>query len=423
MNLEQIVYNLPSTQTFMDSVCNSTGATVAVIPNDLSRQMVGRLVRERLESDRRVVGESLRPSGDEPLAFTVNLLNLAWPDPLVRRNVANLLRLDNLPDVLYVERIPTADPAERQAWTQFIEDWARECRSRQESHDPVRVRLIVLAKLKDFDQLPESESSVQFHWWLGFPSTLEMRLACRTADENSDADDATRRWREHILPGLATSDVQLAEHLWDAVIQGTSDVVNSLAGYWTDPDRVEFSGDLSEVIDLVNILGKNFSPDQGPPPELRRLWDCGGLVYTPEYGFEVHPALLAASGRDSDVEHRIWRGQAELLLPYVNEIRLAVCQSMTDEFGSDWPIRWEAPSNDEEREAARRNPNATELGYLDKLLSQTGKGSERHPLDARRHLAPLVSLTRDVRNTIAHYHPVEPEKFMELYFIRTEAGI
>ena len=112
-----------------------------------------------------------------------------------------------------------------------------------------------------------------------------------------------------------------------------------------------------------------------------------------------------------------------MLLPYVNEIRLAVCQDMTDKYGFDWPTRWEAPLNDEERAAARHNPNATELGHLNKLLGQTGRGSDRHPLDDKRHLAPLVSLTRDVRNAIAHYHPIEPRKFSDLYLMRAKAGI
>ena len=266
MNLEQIVYNLPSTQTFIDGVCNGTGATVAVIPNDLSRQMVGRLIRERLESDRREVGESLRPHGSEPLAFTVNLLNLAWPGPLVRRNVANLLRLDKLPDVLYVERIPTADSVERQAWTQFIEDWARECRGRRESHDLVRVRLIVLAKLKDFDQLPVAESGVQFHWWLGFPSALEMRLACQISDTNSDDAESRRRWREHILPSIATGDVQLAEHLWDDIPSGTDAIVGRLIAYWNNFERPLLETDLDETLELVKASASGFSPDQGSTP-------------------------------------------------------------------------------------------------------------------------------------------------------------
>ena len=51
MDLEEITYSLPSTQTFLDSIARSVGQNVVIVllPDNLSREMVGRLVRNRLD--------------------------------------------------------------------------------------------------------------------------------------------------------------------------------------------------------------------------------------------------------------------------------------------------------------------------------------------------------------------------------------
>lgn len=46
---------------------------------------------------------------------------------------------------------------------------------------------------------------------------------------------------------------------------------------------------------------------------------------------------------DEDIDHRLWRGQAALLLPFLDSIRLDLCAELTSLHGRDWPIRWKRP--------------------------------------------------------------------------------
>ena len=386
--------------------------------------MAGRLIRNRLRDMNASLREVFDLPDGNPVIVSAELMGVSWPTPRTRRNVANLLRCDGLPDVFYVHRIPVMDPVSNREWIRFLVEWARESQILRESGVSKVPSLCVIAKLKDFSfELLDAEYNLSVHWWLGFPSALEMRLACRTALLDSDHDEEGRRWREQVLPGLVGSDVQLAEHLWCAVTKGTDSVVNSLISYWNDPGRTEFGGEASDVVDIVKNHRSRFTPGQAPPPELRHAWECGGLIYTPEYGLEAHPALLAQDGRISDVEHMLWRGQAELLLPILNEVRLRVCEDMTADYGDGWPTRWWSPSADYEREAVSNNPLAVELGHLDYLLKHTGRLSDRHPLDIKRHLAPLVSMAKKMRNEIAHYNPVLLEEFANLCQERIKVGI
>ena len=47
-------------------------------------------------------------------------------------------------------------------------------------------------------------------------------------------------------------------------------------------------------------------------------------LYTPEYGEEISSAGLAILENDQEILHRIWRAQAELVLPLIDDTRIKV---------------------------------------------------------------------------------------------------
>ena len=390
------------------------------MPDNLSREMVGRLIRNHIGAMSLSISRLFEPGESSPVVASAGAMNISWPSPRTLRTVRNLLRCEGLPDVYYVHRIGRI-----REWTDFIKGWAEEHHGLRTSGDHSAPHLLVVAKLRDFDfQLPVCTRGLSFHWWWGFPSALEMRLACRIASiQYSGNDLSTAQWREYVLPGLVGSDVQLAEHMWGHVLDGTDQVVNGLVEYWNNLEQPEPTSSIDDVIDRVAEVRGGFSVGQGPSEELRRLWASGALAYTPEYGFEVHPALLARSGRTETVEHMLWRGQSELLLPQVNEVRLKVCQDFTATYGSDWPIRWVPPFSDQEVEEVRRSPLGTELGHVNYLLQALGVRNPRHDLYEKRSLGDLVLRAKNLRNEIAHYNPVALRDFKGLCDEREKTGL
>ena len=222
------------------------------------------------------------------------------------------------------------------------------------------------------------------------------------------------------MPGVAGTDVQLAEHLWSDILGDIGAVLESLTTFWASVAESSSISDSLAVIDGVKNYQGTIVTGQEVPECLQEYWAKGCLVYSPEYGLEVHSALLANCGKRSDVEKRIWRGEAELLLPIVNELRLRVCDDLTKYFGNEWPVKWLPPVHPQELEQVKETPLATELGHIDYLFRNTGSG---HPLDSMRHFANLVWNARRLRNDIAHYKTVVYQDFKGLLEERGKVGL
>ena len=419
MDLEEIAYSLPSTQAFLDAISRSVVRNVVIIllPDNLSREMVGRLVRNRLDMIAGFsFGELTDPGQSDPLAASAEAMNASWESDRTRRNIENLLCCADLPDLLYVHRIGS----DGSRWSDFIEGWANERLKLRNSGRAKAPSLCVIAKLRDFGfRLPQTEEGITYQWWWGFPSTLEMRLACRIVNEQDGNSFEVGRWREHIVPGLVGSDVQLALEIWTEVDKDIEHTIGSLRDFWANGEEPATISSMDALVEAVKNYQGAFAIGQELPKDFWEPWAKGRLVYTPEHGLEVHPALLAHSGHRVEVEKRLWRGQAELLLPVLNEIRLRICAELTDAYGSDWPFKWREPASGYDLEQVKITPLATELGHIHYLFTTADQG---HPLNAVRHLSGLVLNARNMRNQVAHNKPVVYRDFELLCQKRNRVG-
>lgn len=135
-----------------------------------------------------------------------------------------------------------------------------------------------------------------------------------------------------------------------------------------------------------------------PPVALRKDWAAGRVLGSPEYGLELHPSLLALTGNREGLAQRVWRGQAQMILPVVDSIRMAASQYAIQRHGEKW---YEAvgilPQDLDQRERLLGNPLDAELGYLALALRQLRGGPERFDWIHR------VDTAREVRNSLAHY--------------------
>ena len=423
MNLEQFVYGLPSTQAFLDAIADNSGnkVTMVLLPDNISRAMVGRLIRNRFSRQSSTLNEIIDQSEPDPVLASAGAMKVQWPSDRTLRSLSNLLRCENLPDLLYVQRIPITSTDSMRRWRDFIEGWANECHALRGQGAGKLPSLCVVAKLRDFEfALPKADEGIKFQWWWGFPSGLEMRLACRIACEQIDESVEAGRWRERVLPSLVGSDVQLAENMWDLVTEDQETIVGGLADYWQSIQDPNNLCPIDELIDLVGRENHLYLIGQEVPEKLRQAWASGSLVYTPECGLEIHPSLLACANRKTDVLMRLWRGQAEYLLPMLNEIRLKVCIGLTQAFGDDWPVRWAQPASAHELEQVKLSALAAELGYIDYLFSSF---REQHQLGAYLNWAGLVMRAKNLRNQIAHYKPVLYQQYLNLCDERVKVGI
>ena len=422
MELEEIVYSLPSTQTFFDKISRAVRDQVVIVllPDSLSREMVGRLLRNRLNLIANFsFSELTTPIDPDPLTASSRAMNASWPSDRTRKTTRNLLRCTGLPDVLYVHRIGPADSG----WAEFIGEWATERLNLRDSGQARLPSLCVIAKLRDFDfDPPAAGPGLTYFWWWGFPSALEVRLSCRIAGLQAGDTVEVSKWREFVLPSLVSSDIQLAERIWGDVAGEQSAVVNRLVDYWQNLEDPACTAGIDDLLDLMKgERGAVYTVGQEVPTELHSSWSSGKVLYTPEYGLEVHPAFLAYTNHTAEVQKVMWRGQAELLLPILNEIRLRICTLLTDRYGSDWPYEWGLPTSAHELEQVQISPLAAELGYLHYLFDSAVE--RKLPVATEMNLARLVQRARELRNSIAHNRSVDFRDFKILGEALSKAGI
>ena len=400
-------FQLPSVQNFLsrlvDDLSNRRSLLillpVGVELVELRDAMRAELWRREFEMAEVSLASLPTPQERPLVAALSDALGVGWASDSPR-TIPNLMEAEALPDIILLEDLDQLCPETSEAWTVFLEQWSRHCQRRTDRGSSITALCVMGRAPAILPHLPESSVHLGVHWWWGFPSALETRVLCRSNIEGSGWDTATR-WREYVLPALSGNDVSLVDELWDVVHLDMATLLNrlhTLAG-----QRGWEAGTLQGW--GLREGGAHFRSNYGlaaalPPVDLRILWAHGAIGCTLEYGLELHPAVLAVLGRQDELRHRVWRGQAELLFPFLDRIRLEICTDLSCMYGSDWPVRWAPPKSPEEDAAVRDNPLACQWGHLKAVLSY-GRLSRSY-----QNWLPLTSIAHSIRNDIAHYRPV-----------------
>lgn len=409
---ERHLFNLPSTRSMLDRLADQLagGTSLLVLlppeldPADVQEQISARLGQREIEELSLDTGT---PGFTTPAIALASELGIDWPSPNTPRTISNLMSAmacrSHAVDVVHVEHVTSLPTAALQDWLDAIRQWGEASRYfADEGVSTCALCLCVRVPAMRGCRLPSTDVRLQVIRWQGLPSVLELHVACRLL-HNGDAATPTGRWREHLLPPLAGSDAMIITALWEDICRTPADLraaLHSLAGKrgWQR--------------DLVERLASSLTGNHSQPRANRRwqeLWDVGLAVCTPEYGWELHPAALALLGRADELDHRIWRGQSALVLPFAEQIRLTLCDEISRTHGTKWPC-WGTPDSQRQQDAASENPRACEWGYLVHLL-------ETHPHRfgaGRNRWHRLARIARHVRNEIAHYRPITFAEFEAL---------
>ena len=408
MTIEPIVLALPSVRSFIAEIIDAvrSKSVLVLIPDLVSRDMVARLLVNRFDVLAIPYRDISYSAEYLPAIWLSEQIGVSWPSPSTVKNIPNLLSCEGIPEIIHIRDFNTSEtgnPIQRRRWLDLILDWVRGSRALAAGRAGPPPKLCLIAKLKDFDLCPPAEEEgLSVHWWWGFPSALEMRLACRMCYQEPQRSEAPTRWLEQVLPALAGNDVKLAEYLQHDIFGSFDGIIRGLKEY----ARIEGLSTLdpTEVHELDAV-----APSDSPPSNMQERWSKGDIVSSPEHGTEYHPGLLAKCGQYRDIERRLWRGQAELLLPILNEIRIRICDTLTESFGEDWPVNPYRPVSDYELEAVVDNPRGAEFGHIEYLLKFIPK------FRGKTELLPLVSQCRRLRNEIAHFRPVTFAEFERVW--------
>lgn len=323
-----------------------------------------------------------------------------------------LERCSDTPDVLVVTGLERGEGDLRRRWLGGLDRWALMSKEAADSEKTLPPVVVVAPVAWAAGGLPRNQTHLVTRGLWGRPTALDVQMLCRlTQDER--AMSVAQRWREHVLPSLVGDDLGLIPALWDEVLNGMGSLLSALNRYAEDMEWDETV--LVQAQEQVAMQAAASAADGGQlaPSRLATLWAEGMLASTPEYGVEMHAAASVLAGNEEAVRHRVWRGQVALLLPFLDALRVTVCEALTLRHGSDWPLHLSPPKVLEEELALRESPLACEYGRLDYLL----RNDFTLRTQRERYLG-LVAEARRMRNMLAHYQPV---RFAEYEWLSREA--
>ncbi|HEX5746502.1 MAG TPA: hypothetical protein VFZ09_09675 [Archangium sp.] len=303
-------------------------------------------------------------------------------------------------DVLWLEGVEGLSPARAKAWLEFFRLSTRYAAA--SSHAFVMPLRRMMVPLQDIT----SDTRLALHWWWGRLSGLELRLMCRLVTRESLLSPESV-WREAVLPHVVDGNVGLAAKLWDVVLEPEATLLDALRRKARE-QGLEPSA-LREVLRRLGRPKAERSAGDLPPAAWRPLWEMGAAWHNVEHGPELTVLALAALEDLPAVRNRLWRGQSALLMPRLNRVRMEVCRALTEKHGRSWPTRFGAAFMDEEqRRRVEEDPLSTEHGPLENILY-------RRPDVGGQRFLPLVQLSRQMRNLLAHDEIVSFGDFRSLW--------
>jgi hypothetical protein len=257
-------------------------------------------------------------------------------------------------------------------WKEFLQNYQHAQKSVPQGR---RSLFIVILQPPANELLPAEDACLAVHKWDGYVSRLDIAML---------------------------SDQVLGASVPHGILRDLTVSCISHLALW-DPALVEFLAqfDLAELFDPIPLLKKCCSEREWllGTDRLSLCWANGSVG---QWGGRdaIHSAALYAIGHRRTLDKRLWSGQAAVLLPFVEEIRVQLIEDLQD--------RIRMPFN-AGNDSIVRDVWDLELGHL-VYMYRTGS------LRLDRATARVISVLRDVRNHLAHFRPIPKELLLSKEF-------
>lgn len=397
--LAAFLMQMPSARQLLETMLDDLRAgrsVLGLLPEGIDPGVLRSALWDGLEYwHMRIHEVSIPHDTQSPAAALGHVLGIDWGATTTPRTVENLLRQVVLPEILFLHGFEELAARDRVQWLRFVVQWAQVCQGMQSADVPSSALcLVAKASTVPYSYIDSTNVFLAIRPWWGIPTILEMQLLCRLTSAQEKSPSI--RCKEHIIPSLSGSDLNLGDFLWD------KDKWKSTSTKLTDVLR-DFAHERGWTQDEGKDWAKyHLRQSSGPlsSSHLYQAWAHGMVHWTPEHGLECHSAILALLNRREALDHRLWRGQTGFLLPEIDKVRLALCAHLNQSYGKDWPHKWQQPENDQECQEVRNSPFACQWGHLKFLLWN------RQELNRERRWLPLVNKSWYIRTELAHYRPI-----------------
>lgn len=347
-------------------------------------------------------------------------------DPWSEEAAEALLSCPDVPEVVVLRDLDRLHEDELKQWRRFLEDWAQINRRPNRALADRKAFLVPLADPRAvavFDELRE-DPLLDKVWYWGWVTSREVRVVAAECLRDRNQTGAAALWGEAVWAPLAGADLEC--FLWMVeeihIDLPLEDLLARLQGYGEERGFSALLGSLdggepsASFINGAPVGDGEREPVSGSQP----LWLAGGLDWHDEGGYGLHSALLSMAGQQGPLLHRIWRGQTSVLLPMIDQYRIAVSWELAG-YDRWWPefLRQKLSAEDYEEDGTPVEL-AAEFMHIIEFLDARARTA------AQRELRRNVNAVRKTRNALAHYRPVEWPQFQhvcEQYWRHARNGI
>lgn len=400
---------LPGINHYLARLCQALArgcSVLSVMPNNLYTDSfwsicVNALWQENLDVEE--IDLSEYSDGLSPAAFLLE----RYANHDFSGSDLSMLMTCHLPQIIALRGLESLERRARNNWLILFQEWATQTQRNITSpgYQPTGLWSTYALDEKQDHPLVEETWLQLFPWW-SVVSALDIRMLCRLSDGIGQPSlPPYVAWRESLLGFLAGNDLVVMEQLWNLLDLPRQEIYDELLRVAEQRGWTAVKLERWGVLDYI----KNWQRAprryvQTPARQEKSLWLRGLLFQTPEYGTQISSVALAVLQKWDLLEHLVWRGQAALLLPIIDEHRLSICQELTDKYGPSWAWQWSEPLSHDIKKELINNPLAAEWGHLVNSIRQSPYHQER------KHL-PSASLAHYIRNQLAHYRPVSYQDF------------
>ena len=468
------VLRLPRPQRYVwdvaDDLCNGRSVLLS-LPGHIPVEDVILAVEEHCRDRAQIESAYPPPSARWPEEWLMERFRIAG-DPWAETAIGEIQRAPQTPPILILRDLDGLPSDVLSQWCRFLGEWANRYR-RPDIPASERKAIFAIASKPEvvaaLDEIGE-DAFLRKAWYWGWVTSREVRVVAAEYLRERGFDETSRLWGESVWATLAGADwdcflwlarrasVEMSLHELFEVLKGYGQMrfdgrdgraaiggsggvgagveagPGARVGTGTGrrdvsaPDDMEASretpGERLWVKPITEMPARRFHAEtareaaeyggagalgmerDGSPlapshrerlPWLEGLWD-----WHDEGKRGLHSAALSLSGRRHTLEHRVWRGQAGVLLPMIDQVRIAVCEVLAARDPSWLPYRHKKEARLSLYDASS---NSAELWTIESFLeSQSAEPS-------LKRLKPMVSRVRRIRNSLAHYRPVEWEDF------------
>jgi hypothetical protein len=300
-------------------------------------------------------------------------------------------------DANLIVDLTTASEAEQVGFASLMRDWQQSVRMLGPEQPWPRF-ICLLSTPRRWQELDDVCLAVVPSWEIA--TTCE---GCFQWQPYIDERNGTEKlWLRAVLPELAAFDRNLAEYSDWRRVTGMETLLSALKDVVRRRGWVHLESDLQSCLARIPASG-TLPADGGTylPASLHQLWHQGMLGLVAGVGWDLHAAVLALPAGQSGLRHRVWRGQARVLGPVLEGLRLRAEHSVRREVGN---------SRFETRLAEMRN--GAQSGR-DWVVPETQRPSLHEIATfARESSLPwwraAARAHREVRNPLAHGFAIEP---------------